>query len=167
MRWYPPKQSGPPLRVKLLRIDAVALDPALDLKPGLLERPCYSGDVSTVLSQQAKDFIAPPLIALAELQLASIGGNAFRSRLRRRARLRLRRRRAERLGEMRQLDAFASGQDGSRGNALFQFADVPRPVVQNQCARSVGAEADLFRPVCEVSPKEHADQQPEIFSAFS
>ena len=153
--------------MKLVCVDAVALDPTLHLKPGLPERPCYSGDVPAVLSQQAENFLAPPLIAFAELQLASIAGNAFRSRLWRRAPLGLRQRRAEQVRKMRQLDAFASGQDGSRGNALFQFADVPRPVVQNQCARSVGAEADLFRPVCEVSPKEHADQQPEIFSAFS
>src|SRR5215470_2703159 len=109
MRCYPPKQSGLPLRLKLLGVDAVALDPPLHLKPGLPERPCYSGDVPAVLSQQVENLLAPPLIAFAELQLASIAGNAFRSRLWWRARLRLRQRGAERLGQMRQRDAFASG----------------------------------------------------------
>src|SRR5215472_10569755 len=107
--------------MKLLDVDAVALDPPLHLKPGLPERPCYSGNVPAVLSQQVENLLAPPLIALAELQLASIAGNDFRSRLWRRGRLRRRQRRAERLGKMRQLDAFASGQDGSRSDALFQL----------------------------------------------
>src|SRR5262249_60746679 len=136
--------------MNLLDVDAVGLDPPLHLKPGLPERPCNSGNVPAVLSQQTENFLAPPLITVAELQLASIAGEDFRSRLWWRPRLRLRRRRAERLGQMRQPDAFAPRQNGSPGDARFQPADVPPPVVQKQGARCGATYTDLVLTTCRV-----------------